>query len=131
LIIVSQLDALWTLGRQHFPETTALLEHAAKAFDTEREDAALQEAYQKMPSWNLSADLFSGSAANLAVMEMDGVQWSDWGKPERILDTLNRMGWDNDQPSHPSRDQQPTVSQEEETIESHATRISMVSCLGR
>ena len=97
LVIIARLNALWTLGRHHFPETIALLEHAAKAFDTDREDAVLQQVYQKMPSWNISADLLGRTAANLAAMELDGVQWSDWGKPERILDTLRRMGWAHDQ----------------------------------
>jgi hypothetical protein len=45
-----------------------------------------------MPSWNVSADLLGRSAANLAVMELDRVHWSDWGKPERILETLHRAG---------------------------------------
>jgi mannose-1-phosphate guanylyltransferase len=92
LVIVSRLDALWTLGRRLFPETIALLEHAAKGFDTDGEDAALQRVYQEMPSWNVSADLLGRSAANLAVMELDRVHWSDWGKPERILETLHRAG---------------------------------------
>jgi mannose-1-phosphate guanylyltransferase len=92
LVIVSKLNAMWTLGRYHFPETLALLEHAANAFDTDAEDAALQRIYQGMPSWNFSADFLSRSAANLAVMELSGVLWSDWGKVERILDTLHRAG---------------------------------------
>jgi mannose-1-phosphate guanylyltransferase len=92
LVITSRLKALWALGRHHFPGTIALLEDAAKAFDTGREDAALQQAYQEMPSWNVSSDLLGRSAAKLAVMELEGVHWSDWGRPERILETLNRTG---------------------------------------
>jgi mannose-1-phosphate guanylyltransferase len=26
------------------------------------------------------------------VMELTGVLWSDWGKPERIADTIRRIG---------------------------------------
>jgi len=50
-----------------------------------------------MSSWNLSKDLLSQCAENLAVMELDGVQWSDWGKPERILNSIGRMRQANDQ----------------------------------
>lgn len=92
LVIVSRLNALWSLGRCHFPETIALLERATGAFDTDGEDTALQRIYQEMPSWNVSSDLLGRSAANLAVMELDGIFWSDWGKPERIMDTLYRAG---------------------------------------
>jgi len=41
LVIVSRLNSLWTLGRSHFPQTLALLERAANASDTDREDQAL------------------------------------------------------------------------------------------
>lgn len=92
LVIVSQLRALWDLGKYHYPETIALLEHAAKAFDTDGEDTALEGIYREMPSWNLSTDLLGRSAASLAVIELDGVHWSDRGKAERILDTLGRAG---------------------------------------
>lgn len=100
LVIVSRLSALWALGRRHFPETIASLEHAAKAFDKHREASALHQAYQAMPFWNVSADLFAPSAANLAVTELEGNKWNDWGKPERILETLRRMGWTNEQYNH-------------------------------
>jgi mannose-1-phosphate guanylyltransferase len=92
LVIACRLKALWNLGQQHFPETMTLLEQAADAFDTNGEDAALQRIYQEMPSWNVSADLLGRSAANLTVMGLEGVVWSDWGKPERILETLHGIG---------------------------------------
>ena len=70
LVVVSRLNALWALGRHYFPETIALLERAAEAFDTDGEETALQRAYQEMPCWNISAHLLERSAANLAVMEL-------------------------------------------------------------
>jgi mannose-1-phosphate guanylyltransferase len=97
LVIACRVDSLWILGRSHFPQTIALLEQAANAFDTDREDEALHRVYREMPSWNLSKDLLGRCAENLAVMELDGVQWSDWGKPERILNTLGRMRPADDQ----------------------------------
>ncbi len=70
LVIVSRLRALWALGRRHFPETIAFLEHAAGAFDTDGEDATLGRIYPEMPCWNISEDLLERSAANLAVLEL-------------------------------------------------------------
>jgi mannose-1-phosphate guanylyltransferase len=92
LVLVSRVNALWTLGRRYFPGTMALLEQAAEAFDTEAEEGALRSVYQQMPSWNFSADLLARSAANLAVTGIGGIRWSDWGRAERILDTLGRTG---------------------------------------
>jgi mannose-1-phosphate guanylyltransferase len=97
LVIACRVDSLWILGRSLFPQTIALLEQAANAFDTDREDEALHRAYREVPSWNLSKDLLGRCAENLAVMELDNVQWSDWGKPERILDSIGRMSPANDQ----------------------------------
>jgi mannose-1-phosphate guanylyltransferase len=92
LVIACRLKALWNLGRRHFPETLELLEQAADAFDTDGEEAALEGIYQHMPSWNVSSDFLGRSAASLAVMQLQGVAWSDWGKPERILNTCRRQG---------------------------------------
>jgi mannose-1-phosphate guanylyltransferase len=97
LVIACRVKSLWALGQRHFPRTIALLEQAANAFDTAKEDEALHRAYREMPSWNLSKDLLGRCSENLAVMELDGVQWSDWGKPERIFETISRMRRANDQ----------------------------------
>ena len=97
LVIACRVKSLWALGQRNFPRTIALLEQAANAFDTDTEDEALHRAYREMPSWNLSKDLLGRCAENLAVMELDGVQWSDWGKPERILKSIGRMSSVNDQ----------------------------------
>jgi len=69
----------------------------ATAFDTDREDEELRYIYQEMLSRNLFKDLLGRCAENLAVMELDSVQWSDWGKPERILDSIGRLRPANDQ----------------------------------
>jgi hypothetical protein len=31
-------------------------------------------------------------AVQLGVMELEGVIWSDWGRPERIVETLRSLG---------------------------------------
>ena len=97
LVIVCRVSSLWTLCQSHFPGTIGLLERVATAFDTDREDEELRYIYREMPSWNLSKHLLGQCAENLAVMELDNVQWSDWGKPERILDSIGRMSPANDQ----------------------------------
>ena len=40
---------------------------------------------------NFSSDLLQHVPAQLAVVELTGVLWSDWGKPERIAETLRRI----------------------------------------
>jgi mannose-1-phosphate guanylyltransferase len=44
-----------------------------------------------MPAKNFSSDLLQRVPEKLAVVELTGVLWSDWGKPERIAETLRRI----------------------------------------
>ena len=48
-------------------------------------------ARQHLPMHNLSSDLLQCVPDHLAVIELTGVLWSDWGKPERIAETLRRI----------------------------------------
>jgi hypothetical protein len=45
-----------------------------------------------MPVYNFSSDLLERLPDRMAVMELAGVLWSDWGKPERIAETIRRIG---------------------------------------
>ena len=45
-----------------------------------------------MPSRNFSTDLLERVVEHVAVLELREVIWSDWGRPERISDTLRRVG---------------------------------------
>jgi hypothetical protein len=58
----------------------------------------LEAIYEGMPSRNFSSDLLEHAVPNVAVLEMQEIFWCDWGKPERILDTL---GWLGKNPAFP------------------------------
>jgi mannose-1-phosphate guanylyltransferase len=45
-----------------------------------------------MPALNFSSKLLERNAALVAVMELTEVLWSDWGKPERIVEALRILG---------------------------------------
>jgi mannose-1-phosphate guanylyltransferase len=57
-----------------------------------REEQVLEGIYQVMPSRNFSAHLLQEFPKHVAVMELRDVIWSDWGKPERIVETLRQIG---------------------------------------
>ena len=48
--------------------------------------------YVRMPRRNFSSGLLARVPEHVAVIEAGGLLWSDWGKPERIVDTLLGMG---------------------------------------
>jgi mannose-1-phosphate guanylyltransferase len=56
------------------------------------EKTKLRELYDKLPSFNLSRDLLQRAVQHIAVMELNSVVWSDWGNPDRIIETLRVIG---------------------------------------
>ena len=92
LVLTATVDTLWQVGRACFPDLMALFEDLGSAWDTPDESPALETVYQKMPAFNFSSQLLQRCPERVAVMELTGVLWSDWGKPERIAETIRRIG---------------------------------------
>ena len=68
-----------------------LFERLSQAIGGPEERRALEAMYRDMPAKNFSSDLLQRVPETLAVVELTGVLWSDWGKPERIAETLRRI----------------------------------------
>jgi hypothetical protein len=45
-----------------------------------------------MPMLNFSSEVLQKIPEHLGVMELEEVLWSDWGRPERIIETLEMLG---------------------------------------
>jgi mannose-1-phosphate guanylyltransferase len=92
MVIAAKVETLWNLGLRCFPEMMRLLEVYSGAIGTAQEELVLDGIYQVMPSRNFSAHLLQEFPKHVAVMELQGVLWSDWGHPERISETLRQIG---------------------------------------
>ena len=92
MIFAARVETLWTLGRQCFPQLMAHFGRLRQAIGTPDEAQVLEAIYQTMPAQNISYDLLQRSTNDLAVIELTGVLWSDWGKPERVTEALQRIG---------------------------------------
>lgn len=91
LVCAATVEQLWTLGWQCLPDLMPLFERLSQAIGGSEEGRALDAIYQDMPVKNFSSDLLQRVPEKLAVIELTGVLWSDWGKPERIAETLRRI----------------------------------------
>ncbi|MCS6287215.1 MAG: NTP transferase domain-containing protein [Nitrospira sp.] len=91
LVLAAKAELLWELGRRCFPEIHARFQQLGEAIGGPREAAVLAQIYEEMPHANFSAGLLQRLPEAVAVLELDGVLWSDWGKPERIAETLRRI----------------------------------------
>jgi mannose-1-phosphate guanylyltransferase len=90
-ILASKLDALWALGWRFIPEIMPAFVRLREAIRAGRDTEVLEKIYQKLPSRDLSSDVLASASGQLRVLEMHGVWWSDWGRPERILQTLRAL----------------------------------------
>lgn len=92
LVMTSRVETLWAMGWRCFPEMMPLFEVYGKAIGSSEEEDVLEAVYEAMPVRNFSTDLLQCISKQVAVIELSGVLWCDWGKPERIVDTLRRIG---------------------------------------
>ncbi|MDP3596436.1 MAG: sugar phosphate nucleotidyltransferase [Nitrospirota bacterium] len=92
LVLAAKVDTLWQAGYACFPDMMPLFERLASAWDRPGERAALEAVYHEMPAYNFSSHLLQRLPNRVAVMELTGVLWSDWGRPERIAETIRRIG---------------------------------------
>ena len=99
MIIVAKIHTLWHLGWKYFPETMKLFEWLKCEIGTSRETGVLETIYEGMPTRNFSQDFLTQAIDRIAVMPMKGILWSDWGKAERITETLHKIG---KQPNFPA-----------------------------
>lgn len=92
MIIVARAAALWEHAQNLRPEMIARFSALKGWIGLPEEQEAMELAYRSMPSVNLSRDLLEPLAAWTVALPMTGVRWSDWGRPERVEQTLAAIG---------------------------------------
>jgi mannose-1-phosphate guanylyltransferase len=91
-IVAARVDTLWEVGWHCCPEIMANFERLQHAIGTAQEGQVLDAIYREMPSASFSSDILQRIPERLTVLEMNGVLWSDWSRPERIASTLRWIG---------------------------------------
>jgi mannose-1-phosphate guanylyltransferase len=100
LIAVVRVRTLWRLGWQHLPDMMRRFETLRQVIRAvqqgrapdEHRAKAVEHTYAHLATADFSHDLLERCAGSLLVLPMEGVGWSDWGKPERVTSTLARIG---------------------------------------
>lgn len=92
LILAANADLLWSLGHRCFPEMMSRLESFAASIGHKDEEAELDALYQELSHHDFSSELLEALPQKIAVLELNGVLWSDWGRPERIMESLAVIG---------------------------------------
>ncbi len=100
MIMIAKARLLWRVGRRHIPGVMrqllplhgtwrALAKGRAREQDLE---AQLERAYERLPASDFSSDVIARSCARIIALRLDAeIQWSDWGRMERIMESLKRL----------------------------------------
>ena len=91
-IMTAKMETLWRLGWKCLPEVMERFEQLEKVIGTPQESRTLREIYHDMPKRNFSSDLLGCAPESVGVLELKNVLWSDWGRPDRIADTIRAIG---------------------------------------
>lgn len=100
MIVAARAKTLWTLGRQCLPA----MMHEFDAFlavlrsvrngqlEPKFEASALAAIYSNLAPADFSKDFLQLNSCQSMVLPMEGVDWCDWGSPQRVSETLSRLG---------------------------------------
>jgi len=92
MVLIGKVGTFWKLAWRHVPEIMPRFARYRDAIGTARESAVLDRIYETMPTRDFSKDVLQEASDELAVLPLEGVLWSDWGRPERIVETLRSIG---------------------------------------
>lgn len=91
-VMVAKVSAIVEAGRSALQRLHERLARIRPFAATETEASAVERAYVIAPTANFSQSVLAPSPARLGVSTLPPMTWSDWGTPERVLQTLRREG---------------------------------------
>ncbi len=95
-VMVGSVAGFLDLFKKHLSDLYAMFKAATLTFETFNEPAAIRSLYEWIGDVNFSSEVLEKSAENLLVLRVGDVVWSDWGEPQRVLETLANLGIQTD-----------------------------------
>jgi mannose-1-phosphate guanylyltransferase len=90
MVVTGSVEAFWRLGRATQPRLIAMLDALVPRIGDRHEDTMLAHIYERHPAVCLSRDMIQLAPHALLALELVGVDWSDWGRPDRVEEVLAR-----------------------------------------
>ena len=94
-VMVGWVDAFLALAARTAPALLRALAPLRQVIGTEEESQTAEQVYRRLaatPS-GFSERILAPATEGLATVRVKGVEWSDWGHPERVVATMRRTGW--------------------------------------
>jgi mannose-1-phosphate guanylyltransferase len=92
MIVAADLNLLWEQGYRHLPDLMPALDLFTAKIGTQDEKVGLENLHQELTFHDFSAEFLQRIPQQTAVLELSGVVWSDWGRPNRIVESLDFIG---------------------------------------
>ena len=89
---VSKVETFLDMFREHLPALLRMFAASSRSFGAAEEKAVVSSLYAWIHETNFSTEVLERSAANLLVMRVSDVTWSDLGEPQRVLGMLTNLG---------------------------------------
>ena len=86
-VMAGSAQRFWDLAREHLPQQAARFEAYLGSLHGPEERAALRALYSRLRPADFSRDVLA-RARDLRLVALRPCGWSDWGTPERVLDSL-------------------------------------------
>lgn len=98
MIVAARAHTLWRLLEERLPRLVHEFRLLLNRYRQEGRMASKiggtgeleRSIYSRLDSADFSRDVLEPAARSCVVLRLERVEWSDWGRPERILDSLNR-----------------------------------------
>lgn len=92
MIIAFKAETLWNLAGRILPSIMSRFQELRLGLEGHAGLPELAALYEGLDSANFSRDFLTLAAQRCVVVSLTGVHWSDWGRPERIAQTLSDLG---------------------------------------
>ena len=91
-VMVGRVDAFLQIIQRAVPKLYEAFANVIPSLGTAEELDAIRTLYSKIQPSNFSHEVLSTRVADLSVIPVKNVGWSDWGDPSRVLSTLAGIG---------------------------------------
>ncbi len=91
-VVVGTAAAIRDAGRRALPALHRALDGIRSFSGTSAEARAIDRAYAAVPTADFSRSILQAFPSLLAVSALPALPWSDWGTPDRVLQTVRHEG---------------------------------------
>ena len=90
MVTCGSVEALWQLGRRTQPSLIHALDVLVPSIGTKDEENAIDSVYRAQRPISFSRDMLEHARSGLVAYELEGIEWSDWGQPDRVEKVLRQ-----------------------------------------